>query len=273
MKQNNSIKHRLEQVAKADELCKKIQKFLTTKKGQTLVSKLHTAPLRELCRRYDCQFMLIYRNDRKVMNCIKSSIQKLSIVPTVQSRTQSTCEVKRIKHQIYLSRPQIAEIVARTTPKKFGFAALMHAYEEHKMDKFKKKHPGPTERDLKEDLFPDELVAGYNNMLAIRREHVRNMLCKKYAKTKVREQYFRVFKVLSVTKDPATGREHKPVISEVELDDYISGNQYTSKKDIAIKLKMIADRVRKSDGQTIKVKLYNKYGKLLRTVNFVHKAS
>jgi hypothetical protein len=146
----------------------------------------------------------------------------------------------------------------------------MHAYEEHKMDKFKKKHPGPTERDLKEDLFPDELVAGDNNMLSIHREHVRIMLCKKYAKTKVREQYFRVFKVLSVTKDPATERKHEPVISEVEAVDcyaFTHLNKNTDKTTIKEKLKRQAKAAYQADKHAIKVKLYNKYGNLIGECN------
>ena len=271
MKQDKkSIKARLNKLEREEKTIKKIDKFLTTKRGVKFVSMLHRMPLRELCKYHNAQFMLIYDSDTRNLNLIKSSIRKNNIVvPTTHTTAREA--PARIKHLTYLTRSQIAKINAQKKPIKMGFAALMHAYEEHKMDKFKRKHPGPTERELKEDLFPDELVAGYNNMLYIHREHVRNMLCEKYAKTPTHERYFRVFKVLSVTKDPATGREHKPVISEVELDRPFLGNQFTSKKDIATRLKMLADAAHSADSQVIKVKLYTKYGILVRSVTFMNR--
>lgn len=266
----SNIKYKLDRIEREEKIIEKIGKFLKTKRGQQFVNHMHRMPLKDLCKRYNAQFMLIYDSNTKNLNIIKSSIQKYNIVQVSEKPKIHIEAPPRMDYPTRLTKPQMKEMQARLKPKKFGFAALMHAYEEHKMEKFKKKHPGPTERELAEDLFPEELVKGYERVLNIHREYVRNFLCRVYAKTEKRERYFRIFKVLSVTEDPATGRKHKPVISEVELDRPFLGNQFTSKKDIALRLKMIADSVRNGDKQIIKVKLYNKYGILVRTVNYPH---
>ena len=268
----STIKYKLDRIQRDQKIIEKIGKFLKTKRGVQFVKGLHRMPLRDLCKRHNAQFMLIYDSDTKNLNIIKSSIRKYNIVQdSPKPRVVEETSIPRIAYPTRLTKPQMKEMQARLKPKKFGFAALMHAYEEQKMNKFKKKHPAPTERELAEDLFPEELVKGYERMLDIHREYVRNFLCRVYAKTEKRERYFRVFKVLSITTDPATGKTHKPVISEVELDRPFLGNRYTSKKDIALRLKMIANSVRDGDKNVIKVKLYNKYGVLIRTVNYPHK--
>lgn len=273
MKQN-TIKDKLNKIELIENTVEKIGKFIKTKRGSLFVNALHTAPFRELCKRYNTpKFILLFDNDTRNLNLVEAAINKYGSLLPEPPKIMRLEAPKRVKTALRLTYKELKKINKANCPRKMGFAALMHAYEEHKMAKFEKKHPAPTERELAEDLFPEELKAGWNTMMSIRREYVRNMLCEKYAKTKKKERDYRVFKVLSITKDPATGKEHKPVVSEVELDRPFLGNLSTSKKDIALRLKALAHDAREGDSNVIRVKLYKKTGEYVRSVNFVKKAA
>lgn len=273
MKQN-TIKDKLNKIEFVENTVKKIDKFIRTERGISFVNALHTAPLRELCRRFGApKFMLSFDSDTINLNLIEAAIKEKGTVTQRHTRKRSYEPIKHVKTAFKLTNEELKKYNIANRPRKMGFAALMHAYEEHKMAKFEKKHPAPTEKELAEDLFPEELKAGWNTMMNIHREYVRNMLCKIYAKTEKKERDYRVFKVLSITIDPATGQEHKPVVSEVELDRPFLGSLSTSKKDIALRLKALAHDVREGDSNCVRVKLYKKTGEPVRSVNFVKKAA
>lgn len=257
MKQKD-IKYKLKKIQQEEEILKKIDKFLTTKRGIKFVSMLHRMPLRELCRAFNAQFMLHYDSDTRNMNLIKSSIQKNKIVP-ITSQTIARKAPPRIRYQIRLTRAQIAEMTAQNKPKRLGFAALMHAYEEHKMRKFEKKNPGPTERELAEDLFPKALEIQYKTQQYIHREYVRNFLSRTYGKVNIREPFYRVFLVYE-------GPDGQ-VMYEKEGDPVVIGYPFAGKNQFT-RLDVIKDILRSraktiKDKDCIEIKVYNKYGKLL----------
>ena len=263
------IKSALKMIENQENIVRKIAIFLKTKRGQQFVKKLHTIPLRDLCRIYQApSFIRLFKNDLKNKNLIIAAIKQYDIPIPVYKPIQIG-SFERVKYPVYLTKAELAKIDARR-PKKMGFAALMHAYEEHMMNKFIKTHPAPTERELAEDLFPEELKAGYDNVLFIHREYVRNLLCERYANRINKDNYFRIFKVLSISSDLATGKKHEPVISEVEYTDCYAftnspkNTEYTILHD---KLKKIAAIAHKNDSNVIKVKLYNKYGVFIDSCN------
>ena len=264
------IKSALKKIDIEEKTIEKIAKFLKTKKGMQFVSNIHTASMKELQIRYNApKFILLHKDDNRNKNLVLAAMKKYNITAPKYNPIKFSKPVKT-KYQIYLTKEQYSNINTKYLKKKMGFAALMHAYEEYMMSKFIAKHPAPTERELAEDLFPEELKAGYNNILYIRREYVRNLLCKKYAKTTPKETFFRIFTVLSVTKDPATERKHEPVISEVEAVDcyaFTNLNKNTDKTTIEEKLKRQAKAAYQADKHAIKVKLYDKYGNLIGECN------
>lgn len=263
-----TIKECLDHIEEQEKTIDKIAKFITTIRGKKFVNELHTAPFRELCKRHQVpKFIMFYKNrDNWNMNLIAAAIREHGItIDTPKTAKSNIVPIKREKTQILLTKKELSAIDAKR-PRKMGFAALMHAYEEHKMKKFEKKHPAPTERELKEDLFPKELLAAYHNLMYIHREYVRDMLCKKYGKVERPVPYFRIFKVLSITTDPATGETHDPVVSEVELDRKFLGDKNTPKNNIITRLRAIAHSEFGADSNCIRVKLYNKYGKEMRSV-------
>lgn len=272
MKDIKSILNKLELEEKNIE---KIGIFLKTKKGQQFVSNIYTASLSELCKRFGApKFIRFYKNDKKDKNIIFAAIKKYNVsIPTYKPINLEP--PVRVKCKIRLTKEELHKMNSRHPTGKLGFAERMHAYEEHMMNKFIAKHPAPTDKELAEDLFPEELKAGYKNMLYIRREHVRNLLCERYCKTTPKEVFYRVFTVLSVTEDPATGRKHEPVISEVEGNPYIIGYPFahldktTPDEVLSDILARVAKKAHSADKQAIKVKLYNKYGTLLASCKCV----
>ena len=217
-KDNMSIKARLDKIAKEEQTIEKIGKFLKTKRGYKFVSMLHRMPLKDLCELNNAQFMRIYSSDTKNMNIIKASIRKFNIHFEDPPKIEPI-KPQKVKCQIYLKRDQRKEIEARNKPKKFGFAALMHAYEEHKMQKFVKKHPAPTERELAEDLFPDEIRNAYSNMIDTARYKIRQNLVSAYCKLSIIGRYEIangkwIEKPITMIKDIDGGGHHINAIPE-----------------------------------------------------------
>lgn len=258
------IKDQLAHIEKIEKTVEKIGTFLKTKRGQIFVKKLHTAPLNDLASRYNVpKFILFFKDNTKNYNMINSAIKQYNVdvrIPLPSPPKEITIKIE--KYKTHLTAKEMKEVNSRR-PKKLGFAALMHAYEEHKMEKFMKKHPGPTLKDLKEDLFPGELEAGYKTKLWIHREHVRNMLCKIHANIIPKERYYRVFKVYR--KNTTRGS----VISECEMDRPMIAGIRTTRKELREKLYMLAKAARDADRDVIKVKLYDKYGNLHLIHSFV----
>lgn len=269
------IKSALNDIKRCDDTFKKICKFIKTKRGLQFVSKLHSMPYYTLCKMYQVPACCReYNNSRKDKNMILSAIKEVNLtIPKVH-----TAEFEFVnpgKFPVYLTKKELRKINSHKPSKKMGFAERMHAYEEQKMKKFIAKHPAPTEEELAQDLFPKELIAGYNNMLYIRREYVRNFLCKVYAGTTPKEEFYRMFTVLSITEDPATGKKHDAVVSEVETDPNIVGKPFAgldekaSNETLRDILARMATIVHNADKNAIKVKLYNKYGSLLHSCKCV----
>jgi hypothetical protein len=260
------IKSALKKIDFEEKTIEKIGIFLKTKRGQTFVSKLHTASFKELCERFQApSFLRLYRSDMKNKNMVLAAIKKYNVSTPKSQIVQTEYEITRTKCPVFLTKDEIRKIDSRRPKKKMGFAELMHAYEESMMNRFIKKHPAPTERELAEDLFPEELKAGYDNMLYIHREYVRNFLCKAYCHTMPKESFYRIFKVLSITEDPATGKKHSPVISEVEGDSmaYSHLDEKTPTEILHELVENLAKTVRNADKNVINVKIYNKYGALI----------
>jgi len=268
MKDIKSILNKLELEEKNIE---KIGIFLKTKRGQQFVSNIHTASLSELCKRFGApKFIRFYKNDRKDKNIIFAAIKKYNVnIPTYKPINLEP--PVRVKCKIRLTKEELHKINSRHPTGKLGFAERMHAYEEHMMNKFIAKHPAPTEKELAEDLFPEELKAGYENMLYIRREHVRNILSERYCNTPNKERLLRVFRVLSVEEDRATGRKHDPVISEVEIDPSITASaswflcqkSMPSAEEIHLNMVHLAKDAYRVDNKSIGVKLYKFDGTLI----------
>lgn len=289
MKDIKSLLHKIDIEEKTIE---KIGIFLKTKRGKKFVSKLYSMPLRDLCRTYQApKFVRLYKADWKNTNLIKAAIKKYNVSIPEYSPPE-ICVPERIKVPVFLTKKEMHEIDARR-PKKLGFAARMHAYEEQKMAKFKAKYI-PTEDAVNQDIFAEELKSQIKTQLYIHREYVRNFLsrayyqsykmqgkhcfCSKYCplvsnkKCKqndckgsllTKEPFYRLFLVFDNKTIPGT-------VYEVEGDPYIVGYPFctcTEKTPIEILKNILRERAKTlRNKECLELKLYNKYGILLACV-------
>ena len=252
------IKTALNKIRIEEETLEKIGKFLKTKRGQRFVSKIYTQPFTRLCIIQNApRFLRLYNDDRKNKNLVLAAIKKYNISIPVYTDTIVYTNTW-VKSPVRLTKKEAKEMNARR-PKKLGFAARMHAYEEHKLKKFEHKYI-PTEKDLQPDLFSEELTTQIKTQLYIPREYVRNFLSRVYCNVNKRERFFRLFMVYENKAIPGT-------VYEKEGDPYIVGypfcncNEKTSLETLKDILRNRAKTMR--DKECLELKLYNKYGLLI----------
>lgn len=260
-----TIKELLNKIEIQEKTIEKIGAFLKTKRGQTFVTKLNTASLRELCSRYSApKFIMLYGNDKKDKNLVRAAIKKYNItIP--EYRPIPMTPIKRTKIQICLT-PKEMKYMNAQRPKKMGFAALMHALEEHKVNKFRATCDWLfKDSSIRGDLFSDEMLAQQKTQLFLYREYTRNFLAKAYSNVENKEYFYRLFLVKENKSDLA---EHK--IYEVEGDPMVVGYPFTmctEHTSIDIIREILYSRVkaiRARGGELpLELKLYNKYGKLI----------
>lgn len=281
MKQDKSITTILDISATREREIQKIKKFFTTKRGKVFVSKIHTASIKELCDRYDAP--------KCIRNIEKNKINLFSVLYTLNMADREYYRNGRYKYTIR-KEPQInlfgGNKLEKTkqikltikerkiynkahSPRKMGFAALMHALEEHKVNKFRATCDWIfKDSSIRGDLFSDEMLAQQNTQLSLYREYTRNFLAKAYSGVENREYFYRLF---LVKENKSNLAEHK--IYEVEGDPMVVGYPFTmctENTSIDIIREILYSRaktIRARGGELpLELKLYNKYGKLIATV-------
>lgn len=85
--------------------------------------------------------------------------------------------------------------VRKRKSNKMGKALKCHLYELHKMEKWDRKNPAPTDQGLSYDLFPKELLAAHRTKRELQVERVRNMLSERFYGAKNRVPLLRLFRV------------------------------------------------------------------------------
>ena len=180
-----TIKECLLHIEREEKTIDKIARFLKTKKGQILVNKLNTASLKELSDRYKLpKFIRFYKNDRKDKNIIKAVIKKYEICMTVPIRVEPVkTEYKRVP--LYLTKEERCKIIALKPSGKLDKNTKIEAYAAYKLAKYIRLHPAPTESQLNQDLFPNELIAGYNQHIEYQKQHIHNFVTSMYNKIPV----------------------------------------------------------------------------------------
>lgn len=102
---------------------------------------------------------------------------------------------------IYKTRPK------NTIPK--GVALKCHAYETHKIQKWERKNPRPTEVELKMFLFPEILRSEWETKRTIVLEHIRDELSKRYCNTQLHRKQGLTLLVLHKNNSvPRYGNDH-----------------------------------------------------------------
>lgn len=164
-----------------------------------------------------------------------------------------------IKYKIYLNKKQLKDINKKNTIKRgIGQAALLHGYETNKINKWKKKHPKPTELQLAQDLFPEELILGWQASYDIALENIRNILAIKYCNKK--QKKLKMWYDVAIMKNKTTGKLYNHFNYDPTCTGYIPQTNKCSEEELYKKLRNKFLRIKKYGNNIIKIKLYDSVG-------------
>lgn len=255
-----------------DELVKKLDKMLATKRAEGIVNDVDRLGMHDFLKKYQIPYMRKFGSDHKIRNVIKNRLKakynildytlidnnnKLALLKK-STRTKLENEHRLFKH---VKSPQPKNWIGdqkkyRVTRK--GLANYLHLLELHKMSKWDRKHPMPS---LEFDLFPELIVAGWKTKRMLANEHIRNELSIKYCKDKRYKPQWRFF---GVYQDIKTGH-----VFENEPDPAVIGYpgvrapENASTAQIADILTLYKDKAKQSCGEGVrclKVKMYSADG-------------
>lgn len=169
---------------KAIKNYQKLYNFVQTKKGKEFVSDLHTASLKELAKRYNIPSALTFKNDTKNYKLIRKAcihggviVVKTETYPAIKPNIRNYTHTSILKS---LTKKQLRAI--ENAKPKTPWAKIFHNLEEIRMAKWDKHNPGPSEKELRENLFPEQLRQWYLEDRERQQENVRNMIILKHCK-------------------------------------------------------------------------------------------
>ena len=255
-----------------DELVKKLDKMLATRRAENLVNDVDRLGLHDLLKKYQIPYMRKFGSDGKIRDIIRGRLKaKYNIVDytmidehnklaknRAKTRTKLEEEHRLFKH---VKAPQPKNWTgdqSKYQPKKKGLANYLHLLEEHKMAKWDRNHQMPT---LEFDLFPELIVAGWKTKRMLARENIRNLISIKYCNDMRYKPHWRFF---GVYQDLSTGK-----VFENEPDPIVIGYpgvrapENATTAQIADILTLYKDKVKQSCGEGVrclKVKMYSSDG-------------
>lgn len=227
---NKSMKNVLTRLDKQEQIKEKFNTFLTTNNGKKFVSLLHREDIRVLANRLGCSYILFTPSIVKLNNFIDSIVREANIKPKKPNiRTYTKVNIKKVNP--FLSKEERRIINIRyARHHRFGKDAILHAYETHKINKWERKNPKPIKEDpFQKDLFENYFMQEWNNKREKALESIRDLLSKKYYKTK----YFHLYHVFRDDKNVM----HKNLIQRiVDKEDEGKVINYLNDKHCIIKL-------------------------------------
>lgn len=129
--------------------------------------------------------------------------------------------------------------VRKRKSNKIEQAMKCHLYELHKMEKWDRKNPAPTDGVLSRDLFPKELLAAYHTKRELEVERVRNMLSERFCGVKNKTYRLRLFSVRKFYTPNLKGGFGIFEQEEVEPDyggyDFTSYNESQPSNDLVMR--------------------------------------
>ena len=162
--------------------------------------------------------------------------------------------------------------IYKTRPKNMiphGVAAKCHAYEIHKIQKWDRKNPQPTEKELKSFLFPDILQKEWETRRLNAIENIRNMLSNKYCEGRIYKPEELSLYVLhkSAMKNDADTKE---IYSFVKADPYAYGYPLVGMR-VSTKNNVIQDRISRItrlSSDNVGLKVIDMYGNTRASVYY-----
>lgn len=164
-------------------------------------------------------------------------------------------------NKFIINKHKLKEINKKNTNKKrIGKAALLHGYETCKIKKWEKRHPKPNELQLKQDLFPETLILGWEASREIALRHIRNTLIIKYCKVMPEEK---LWYDVAIYKNENTNR----LYNYFEPDSCFSGHIIQTSDSVKV-YKSLRNKflnLKKSGNNIVKINLYDNLGNIRYT--------
>lgn len=258
-KLNNNIRNQINKIYYSD-IVKKFEKFIKTKENINFLDEINRHNMETLIKKYNLQYLRKLGTSSRMRDIMRTSIIAITDYTGLSNINQNEQIYKKHPQPKVLKKGEIKKILKKSEFKPKGRAFLMYSYEEHKILKWERKNPAPTEKMLKEDLFPAMLKAAWNTQRHIALENIRDMLAKKYYGVE-KENPYEYWKLYAMYK---TDSNH---VYETQPDPYIIGYPMAgitkdSPSELIIeRLSKTYKKLYNSGGNScIKVKLYNKFG-------------
>lgn len=266
------IHNGVQKIYVTDELLKKFDKMLSTKRGTNIVNDIDRRSINELIEKYQCPYMRKFGTNNKIRTAMVSAIQKhYNIVDYTMIDQHNRVSRKSTRVRTKLENEhRLFKVVKSPQPKNWtgdqkkyqikpmGLANYLHHLELHKMAKWDRKHQMPS---LEFDLFPELIVAGWKTKRMLANQHIRDLLSIKYCKDTRYKPQWRFF---GVYKNVKTGQ-----VFEQEPDPYVIGYpgvrapENASTAQIADILTLYKDKAKLACGDNVKclkVKMYSSDG-------------
>lgn len=279
---NRTLVYSARMSLKMDTAKAKLLRFLQSQRGQRFVDDYQLLPPRIILMKYHLPSLIIHKSSTVLNDMITDVINRANIVPTVAiipnkqdyskhpqpKNLTSGRQKKYFKHDwntkddpvtgwpaVYKDwgkwiRPlsEVGRIEKqRIQLGKFTFESRMEQLLNHKMEKWVKRNPAPTESDLKRDLFPDLMKVAWNTKEHAAREHIRDLIRQKYDKKHI--PIIGRFQASTGYKEQIIGRINDPNQEIQKLGP--AGDIEERPLNIIIQAQSIVDNVRKKSPSLI----------------------
>ena len=154
-----------------------LKKFKSTKKPKWIDNQHHPQPkLLTKSKVYDHEKILSWESDPRL-----PELEKSGEFNTIRGFGTWVVLVSKKKYRIPSEQGQIALKIQHVNH--MDAEQYMIRLENHKMEKWVRKHPKPTDAQKKQDLFPELMDTEWNTREHNAREFIRNKIRAKYDKT------------------------------------------------------------------------------------------
>lgn len=161
-------------------------------------------------------------------------------------------------NKIFINKKILKNINKKNINKKgIERAALLHGYEINKIKKWESRHPKPNEKELKQDLFPEELILGWESSRDIALQHIRNILIIKYYKIIPKEN---MWYDVAIYKNEHTGKLYNYNNPDPSIYGHIP--QEKDNPNIYMSLRNKFLKIKKTGNNIIKINLYDNLGNM-----------
>lgn len=302
-----TLKKKLQMLNNQHDDISKINKFIVSKKGIKMVNMLNKNHIEALEKRFEAPVLstkdavtkyklyFIAATKKRLIVSPKGIVDYTGLITRAKKNGTLKLPKNLTKQELFdIQNPLIRDIngnpIQKTTRRglrlwnartnmpiyrrksksiRLETASKCHLYEIHKMEKWDRRNPYPTPKQLCFELFPEEVIAAHNTRRNLALETIRNELAEKYCNV---DRKYPLLRLYSTHK--TIGYGGKEIIYEKECDPYIVGYPFTSYNsfpklcEIRTKLQKIATNI--TDKSIVALKVYDKYGNLRDSIrNFM----